>query len=100
MDKRDRRPSKCRCLQETLCFFFLRQQQFDLTAQAGVFAACNTEECLPLFRLTLQSRVEEHLYSLPTFLVHGDSVLAVSQCYSTSLATVATVPDSWDPEKL
>jgi len=38
--------------------FLVRQQQLDLTPQAGVSAACNFEESRPRLRLTLQSRVE------------------------------------------
>jgi len=55
--------------------------RFDLQPQAGVSAACNVEERLPRFWSTLQSRVEEFLNSPPTLLVHGNAVLAVSQCY-------------------
>ena len=81
-DKRDCRLVKCR-----------RSRKFRLVlpspavarpaVEARCLAACITEECLPRFRRTLQSRVEELLYSPPAFLVHRDAVLAVSQCYST-----------------
>jgi hypothetical protein len=67
--------------------FRVRQQRFDLTPQVGVSGARNVEECLPRFWLTLQSRVEEPLYSPPTFLVHGNSVLAVSQYYFIAKAS-------------
>jgi len=36
--------------------FRLRQQRFDLTPQVSVSGACNVEERLPRFWLTLQSR--------------------------------------------
>jgi hypothetical protein len=66
-----------RSLQEASRLLRLRQQQLDLPAQLGVFAAGLMEECLPGFRRTFQCRVEESLYLPPTFLVHGNSVLAV-----------------------
>jgi hypothetical protein len=59
--------------------FCLRKEQLDLPPQVGVSAACNVEECLPRFWLTLQSRVEEPLYSPPTFLIHG----RIGACVST-----------------
>jgi hypothetical protein len=36
------------------------------------------EKCRSLLGLVLQSQVEEYPYSLPTFLIHGNSILAVS----------------------
>jgi hypothetical protein len=83
-------------------FFVLRQQQFDLPPQVIVSAACNVEECLPRFWPTLQRRVEEPLCSSPTFLVHGNSVLAVSQYYAlTTLLAMRwrSFSELWTSEK-
>src|SRR3954451_16146079 len=88
-DSRASRLTKCRCLQEIFCLFFLGQQRFDLTAQVNVLATGRIKECLPLLRLTRQNRVEKLRYSPPTFRIHRDSAPAVSQCYSTLLRMVS-----------
>jgi hypothetical protein len=75
--------------------FFLRQEELDLPQKFGVFAAYLTEECLPGLQPTLQSRVEEPFYSPPTFLVHGISVLAISQVYCIA-GGPETGRDKWD----
>ena len=62
-------------LKETSCFFFLCQQQFDLTLQVDVSAACNVKESFAGFVLKPQSLMEDALNSPPTFLVHGNSLL-------------------------
>src|SRR5260370_36473143 len=79
---RDSHIPHCGRLEETPGCCFLCQQQFDLPSQVTVFAACTVEKCLPRFRPTLQSCVEEFLYSPPMLLVHDNAVLAVSQCYA------------------
>jgi hypothetical protein len=67
----DRHIAHCRLFEETAGLFVLRKQPLDMLPQVCVSAACNVEECLARFRHTVQSRVEEPLYSSPTFLVHG-----------------------------
>jgi hypothetical protein len=73
-----RRQSRNRCvtrdrrLEEATGFFFLCQQQIDLTPQVGIFGAGIVEERPTVFGVAFQSRVQENLHSPQTFLIHND----------------------------